>query len=108
MFREFDKNYKSLNFYATVLIDGGDNLLSAGKHLTELKASKNVSPERIWAIYHEQRNSENKFQYGKIELFDYGWWNCAVNRIDNFDESKEWEEFKKLFISIKEFNCDEP
>ena len=106
--REFDKNDECLNFYASALIDGGDNLLSAWKHLTELQAAKNGYPENIWAIYHEQSNSENKFQYGKIELFSYGWWNCAVKHIDNFDTSKGFEEFKKLFISIKVFNCIEP
>ena len=102
--REFDKNDECLDFYATALIDGGDNLLSTWEHLTKLQASRNAYPDRIWAIYHEQSSSKNKFQYGKIQLFNYGWWNCAVKHIDKFDESKGWKEFEKLFISIKE-NC---
>jgi hypothetical protein len=106
--REFDKNDECLNFYATALIQGGDSLLSAWEHLTKLQASKNASPESIWSIYHEQRESENKFQYAKIQLLTFGWNNCAVEHINYFDDSKGWKEFKKLFTSIKEIHCNEP
>ena len=106
--REFDKKDECLDFYATALINGGDDLLSAWEHLTKLQAAKNGYPENIWSRYHAQRNSENKFQYAKIELLGYGWNNCAVKHIYNFDRSKGWEEFRKLFTSITEIHCDEP
>ena len=106
--KEFDKNDECLTLYSDAIIQGGDSLLSAWEHLTKLSAAKNASPERIWSIYHERRNSEDKFLYAEMDIVSYGWNNCAVKYLDWFDDSKAMEEFKKLFTSIKEISCDEP
>ena len=105
--KEFDKNDQCLTYYSDVLIQEGDSLLSAWESFTEQQASQNSSPERLWAEYHEQRNSENKFQHAKVRLLTFAWWNCANEHIEYFDRSKGIEEFNKLFTSINEI-CDTP
>ncbi len=105
---QFNKSDTCLTYYSSALINGGDSLLSAWEHLTKIQSEKNALPEKIWSKYFEQRNSENKFQYGKIQLLTFGWWNCAVKHIDYFDHQKAFKEFEKLFISTREIYCDEP
>jgi hypothetical protein len=112
--KEFDKKDKLLNLYADALINGGADLLSAWEHFIELQISKHGSPESRRTIYHEQLNSENKFKHAKIDLLTFGWGNCANEYIDHFGGSRgeKWskhnEEYRKLFTSIKEIECDMP
>jgi len=106
--RKFDKTDECLTYYSNALINGGDSLLAAWKRLTEEQASQNAYPEEIRVAYNEQRKSVNKFQYAKVYLLTFGWGNCAVKYIAWFDNSKASKEFKKLFTSIKEIQCEYP
>ncbi len=106
--KQFKPNDPCLTYYSNALINGGDSLLSAWEHLTKIQSEKNGNPENIWSKYHEQRNSENKFLYGKIELLTFGWWNCAIDYVEYFDNQKAIKEFEKLFISTREIYCDIP
>ena len=105
--REFDKNDECLTYYSNALIQGGDALLSAWEHLVKSRAVEFENPGALLR-YQEERDSEYKFLYGKKEILIFGWYNCANKHIEQFDDSRAMEEFKKLFTSIKEIACDEP
>ena len=105
-FGELEENESCL-YYSTALTLGGDSLLSAWRHLTEIQASRNARPENIWSTYQRQMNSENKFQYAKEQLLVFGWWNCAVEHMDGFNQRKAREEFEKLFTMTKIKECEE-
>jgi len=107
--KKFNEDDTCLQFYSTALILGGDSLLSAWKYLTEIQASKNCCPEKIWMKYNEQVNSEIKFQHGKVQILTFGWWNCANRYIDYFVEyQKVYDEYVKLFTLTKEIHCEDP
>ncbi|MGL5958657.1 MAG: hypothetical protein ACRCZZ_08745, partial [Phocaeicola sp.] len=96
------------SYYARAIIIGGDSLLNAWKHLTQLQAEQNVSPKQVWKEYHQALNSKHKYEYAKLQVLSFGWWNCAIRLIEGFDEKKAYLIYERLFDNIKELNCDEP
>jgi len=106
--KQFKKSDTCLIKHSDALISGGDKLLKDWYFITSLQAARNAFPQKIWDTYNEQLHSKNKFLYAKIEVTTFGWWNCALNHIEYFDNTHAVEDFKKLFISTKILFCDEP
>lgn len=99
-----------LNLYADALLSGGDKLITVWQQLHQQQLEKNGSPVKLNARFNEKYNSSLKLEYARLEVINYGWWNCAVRTIDysfeHYDFSKE--NFDKLFAKIKTVQCDEP
>lgn len=96
--------------YAEPLVVGGDAMLEAWKKVHLRQKANNGDPGRLQRIFDEQFNSPDKFKFATVEVTTFGWWNCVVRKIerpgDKFENSLE--EFKKLFVKLKEIYCDEP
>jgi len=83
-------------------------MIEAWFYLNELMKSKNADPERVQRNFDERFNSKNKFDYARLELLTFGWWNNTNHLIFHLSETGEFEsEFKNLFIKVK-CECDEP
>ena len=91
------------------LIAGGDALLSAWRTLHEEQLKRNGAPDMLNARFNERYASEQRDAWARVEIMNFGWWNC-VNRtipyVEN-DGSAE-EQFKKLFVKVETLECDEP
>jgi hypothetical protein len=98
-----------VNKYVAPLTDGGDSLLAVWLEVNEATRRRNASPDRIKAIFEREMNSPEKFEYARVEVMRFGWWNCANAFIDREDKYEENEkEFKKLFKRTRTISCDEP
>lgn len=69
---------------------------------------KNSNPEKFMEDFYEKYHSANYLVYAKIDLITFGWWNCVNQYIEYADYNVLDNEFRKLFINVKEFNCEEP
>ena len=80
-------------------------LLNAWKKLTKEQAKNNTSAAKR---YNEMYNSADRLLYARLELLDYGWYNCANGYRDRINISEEdcIEEFKKLFVTVID-ECDD-
>ncbi len=104
-----NKYSKYCSEYAQVLSSNDTiELLKSWRNLIEKQVSKNGSPEKFMERYNEKYNSKDRLIYAKIELMNFGWWNCGNHEIKrvNQDGTTE-EEFNKLFLHVKT-ECDEP
>jgi len=101
-----------LNRHVNALITSEDSLLNDWYDLTSSLVKKNCCPDIVWANYYEQYNSDKRFDYAKVYITTFGWWNCAINHIERCDDKFDWktkqEEFLKLFIKTETNDCDEP
>lgn len=81
-------------------------LLDAWRKLVNIQKANNVSPEKLEKKYMAEYSSKENLLYAKIELMNFGWYNCAVvsvkRPVDGFIAAAE---FKKLFAHIDE-NCE--
>ncbi len=113
---KFLKQFKSKDScaikHSTALILGGDILLNNWYNLRLEMASRNCCPEKVMSDYNRQLLSDDKFQYAKIDVLTFGWWNCANNSIEYtsnyFDYETIEKEINTLFLNTKTINCDEP
>jgi len=85
-------------------------LLNAWKKHVELKKSNNGVPEKLEQEYQRQLASSDRLLFARIDLMNYGWWNCANRQrkyVDGFDqEGQMTKEFHQLFDRV-ETVCDE-
>jgi len=95
-------------FYRNAIIAGGEELLNAWAVLIEEQKKNNANPARVQAEYEEKLNSELKYEYARMEVIMFGWWNNANRLIYhmNIDGYMQME-FEKLFSSWA-VECDEP
>lgn len=94
-------------YYRDALIKGGQEMIQAWIYLNEMMKSQNGDPARVQRKFDEKFTSKNKFDYARLELMTFGWWNNANNLCFHLDPSGEFEsEFEKLFIKVK-CECDE-
>ncbi len=99
-----------VDFYAGPLIAGGDYLYATWLKVNMDSRSKNSSPGRLKREFDVQNASPDRLKYALVEVMRFGWWNCALRSVDQFDsevQTKANEEFNKLFTNLKE-ECDEP
>lgn len=108
--REYTRAGSCVQTYANPLIKGGGDLLEIWLKVNEDSRKRNASPDRLKRIFEQQMNSPDKFEYARIEVMTFGWWNCANNFIEyeNSSSDENEKEFKKLFRQTKTIGCDEP
>lgn len=101
-----------LNKHVNALVAGEDSLLNDWYELTSILVKNNGSPDKVWEKYNNQYASEKRFDYAKVYVTTFGWWNCAIKKIERSDDKFNWdkknEEFLKLFIKTETKYCDEP
>ena len=109
--RQFNKTDSNILKHANALIAGGDSLLNDWHEFTIKHAENNGWPEKVWSDYYLQLNSKDKFNYARIDVAAFGWWNCAVRLIDfaekTYDSDFQNSMFLKLFIKTKTIYCDD-
>ncbi len=95
--------------FANPLINGGDELLTTWRAVSEDTRRNNGDSERIKKIFEAEYDSRDKYKYARIEVMSFGFWNCANALIEReeYDGTHE-EEFKKLFKRTGTIACDEP
>ena len=72
---DLSKTDTTVDYYAQALATGGDKMLEAWERLTAEMAKQNVSPERIWQRFYEEKGTSNWEMYAKKRLIHFGWWN---------------------------------
>ncbi|MCX8473732.1 MAG: hypothetical protein ORN85_08790 [Sediminibacterium sp.] len=99
-----------LSKHANALIVGKDSLVKDWYELTSILVKSNCCPDRVWKEFNIKNASNNRFDYAKIYVTTFGWWNCALKYLersnDKFDESTKIDTFNKLLIKTKK-NCEE-
>lgn len=87
-------------------------LLNDWKLVRQIMSERNSNPEKIMREYKQMLNSDLKFIYAKIDILNFGWWNCAIkyiNRVEDiYNNKKIRKELDSLFVSTKIIECDEP
>lgn len=101
-----------INQHREALNSDTSALLKDWKLVRELMASQNGYPEKVISDYNRMLNSDTKMTYAKIDILNFGWWNCAIkylSRVEDFySQDKVQSELDALFISTKTIDCDEP
>lgn len=99
------KHVKALNSDTAILLQ--DWLL-----IRQQMATRNGYPDKVMNEYRRMLNSDIKLTYAKIDILNFGWWNCAINYLvkveDSFGQDNVLKEIESLFISTKIIECDEP
>ena len=95
--------------YADPLVNGGDDLLAAWRHVNEKARNDNIDPARVKSVFDRQFDSPEKYDYARIEVMTFGWWNCANHFVERvgYDGGQE-KQFEKLFRRVRKIQCDEP
>ncbi len=94
-------------YYRDALIAGGDKLLAARYSLNEKQKANNGSPERLQRIYESEMASDQKYEYARLEIMRFGWWNSANHMLPHIGSHNFHKEFERLFMDVK-CECDEP
>jgi hypothetical protein len=95
--------------YANILSSENNSLImKEWENLKETQKINNANPEGLEVKFQSQLNSNEKYVFARINLIEFGWWNC-VNEIIfrvNDDNEKIRKQFFKLFIKVKS-ECDD-
>lgn len=95
-------------YYRDALIAGNQDMLDAWIKLNEIKKSKNGNPELVQRKFDEKYNSQNRLEYARIDIMQFGWWNNANHLLPHINEEQSFfEELKKVFVEI-DYDCLEP
>lgn len=95
-------------FYRDALIAGGSELLSAWKVLVDFKKSQNGNPDRLQRMYDEQLASTQKYDFARLDIMKFGWWNSANHMLPHIDQSYRYQDnFERLFKHYR-CECEEP
>lgn len=88
---------------------GGEVLLTAWKELLQRQMKNNAAPARLEQQFNQRYYSAARDKWAFIEVIKFGWWNCVNDTIPYVDnDGTQEEEFRKLFESVTEIECDEP
>lgn len=97
--------------YSEALNADDAEILEAWRVLIE-KRAKSYGYESIEKSYNlryrENRNSPDSVAYAKIDIFHYGWYECADKHVFHVNEKGLKEDFEKLFSDIKKDCPPEP
>jgi len=78
----------------------------------QLMAGRNGYPQKVMSEYNRMLNTEIRLTYAKIDILNFGWWNCAIKYLsrveDTYSQDMVLKELDALFISTKTIDCDEP
>ncbi len=96
--------------YAEPIIASGDTLLDAWLIQNKEARSRNGDPERVRIEYEQRLASREKFDYARVDLLTFGWWNCVNETIDQdtgTQDGSHRKQFEKLFRKVTS-ECEEP
>jgi len=88
---------------SNAVIIGGDSLLNEWKYYNLHRNIKNVNDNTV-KTFNNKFNSNDKYNYAKIDLIMFEFWNLANNKIDRPTENQFIiieNQYNKLFIKIK-------
>lgn len=95
--------------YANPLLNGGEDLIKIWREVNVESRKNNASPERLLRRFEEQNASPDRFEYARLEVMSFGWWNCANNLVPHVpDDGTALANFKKLFRRTRVIECEEP
>lgn len=94
-------------YWVDALIDGDELMLLAWEELTRRLMLSNASPERLESEFIEKYNSHQRYEWARIQIMKYGWWNSANDFIPHITDYCG-DEFAKLFNELDCSECDEP
>ncbi len=98
----------SCQYYIEALEAGGEKLINAWRNQLEEFKKNNSSPERLQHKFDEWSVKPEKYDFARMEITRFGWWNCANNFIPYVKYQFEIEhEFRKFFITIED-RCEGP
>lgn len=105
--RDFEFPGVCVEKYAIPLAAGGEDLLSAWRTMYVEIIKNHSRPDIVGKEFDEQYNSPERFQFARVQVTAFGWWNCVNSKIkrQSDDGSKE-KEFKKLFSRTKIIDCE--
>ncbi|MFV0389731.1 MAG: hypothetical protein ACK5NT_13375 [Pyrinomonadaceae bacterium] len=94
--------------YGSALADGGEHLIAAWQLVNWNNSAGNPNRDRIIRDFDERNSSPQRFDYARIEVMRFGWWNCGIWEIrDVAEQENVHQKFLKLFTKVTE-ECDEP
>lgn len=107
--RDYTAADSCVESYAEPLINGGGELLGAWRRVNEKARQNNADPAHVKSIFDRRYNSPEKYDYARIEVMTFGWWNCANQFIEYVEQDgKERKNFERLFRRVRKIECDEP
>jgi len=93
--------------YAETLNAGDADVLEAWRKLLE-KRAKSYGYESIersyMSRYNHNRKSPDSVAHARIDIFHYGWYECADSHVYHVDEKGLKEDFEELFSDVTK-NC---
>jgi hypothetical protein len=96
--------------FAEPIMAGGDTLLTAWRKQNEIARANNGDPERVRKEFEAELASPQKFEYARLEMLTFGWWNCVnatiVQETGSQDGTNQ-KQFEKLFKKLTS-ECEEP
>jgi hypothetical protein len=96
--------------FAEPIMAGGSKLLTAWRKQNEIARTRNGDPERVRKEFEAQLASPRKYEYARLEMLTFGWWNCVNATIVQDTGSQDGthqKQFAKLFKKVTS-KCDEP
>lgn len=98
----------TIKMYSEALVKGGKDLIQAYEYLTKKQMKNNSDPDRIWRNYSANITKDNAQKLAFNYVLVYGWWNAVNHQIEHiYYDGRHFEEFMKLFITVKTIDCDE-
>ena len=95
--------------YADALANGGEDLLGVWRAVNEKARAQNIDPNRVKSIFDRRFAAPERYDYARIEVMTFGWWNCANGFVERVEyDGTERKQFEKFFKRVKEIECDEP
>lgn len=93
--------------YIDALVQGGDTLLKVWSELQIELSEKYGNNESANKRFKENYDSPDRLIYARMDVLNYGWWNCVIQTIPRTKNENFHNEFIKYFIDIHE-ECDDP
>lgn len=93
--------------YSIPLNKDGKTLLNCWIQLVKEQQVNASDSSLIENDFHQKWNSKKRNTWARIEVLNYGWWNCVITYLNqHFENQRKWDEFEKLFHKITN-SCDQ-
>ena len=95
--------------YVSILnSENKSSIVKEWANLKETQKKNNSNPESLELKFQNQVNSNDKLVFAKINLIEFGWWNCINEMIFRVNDDNEniRKQFYKLFKTVKS-ECDD-
>ena len=108
LFKTYFAEDEIVDYYANALISGGDSLLQAWDKLTKESLPRNINPDKKLKQYQEKLKSNERLEYAKIDVLNFGWWNNVNRHIQHISTYPLQVNFNEIFVKTEKIDCDEP